>query len=104
MIVLNASHLGGAVGNADQPAAQPWWRGDDPGRRLAGKRAFVTGAGTAPAGGLIGIGEAIAILFASQGASVAVADISAERAQATVGLIGDIAGAGIATVGDLASE
>jgi len=54
---------------------QPWWRGVDPGHRLTGKRAFVTGAGTAPGGDLLGIGEAIAVLFASQGAKVAVAAI-----------------------------
>jgi NAD(P)-dependent dehydrogenase (short-subunit alcohol dehydrogenase family) len=52
-----------------------------------GKRAFVTGAGTAPGGDLLGIGEAIAVLFASQGARVVVADVSAERAAATVSLI-----------------
>ena len=52
-----------------------WWRGDDSGHRLAGKRAFITGAGTAPDGGLVGVGEAIAVLFAVQGARVAIADI-----------------------------
>ena len=60
-----------------QDAHSPWWRGDDPGHRLAGKRAFVTGAGTAPDGGLVGVGEAIAVLFAAQGAHVAVVDIAA---------------------------
>jgi NAD(P)-dependent dehydrogenase (short-subunit alcohol dehydrogenase family) len=83
---------------------QPWWRGVDPGHRLTGKRAFVTGAGTAPGGDLLGIGEAIAVLFASQGASVAVADISAERAAATVRLINEVDAEGVAVVGDLSSE
>jgi NAD(P)-dependent dehydrogenase (short-subunit alcohol dehydrogenase family) len=83
---------------------QPWWRGVDPGHRLTGKRAFVTGAGTAPGGDLLGIGEAIAVLFASQGARVAVADVSGERAEATVGLITDAGGKGVAVVGDLSSE
>jgi NAD(P)-dependent dehydrogenase (short-subunit alcohol dehydrogenase family) len=83
---------------------QPWWRGVDPGHRLTGKRAFVTGAGTAPGGDLLGIGEAIAVLFASQGARVAVADVSAESAAATVGLITDAGGKGVAVVGDLSSE
>jgi NAD(P)-dependent dehydrogenase (short-subunit alcohol dehydrogenase family) len=82
-------------------ARQPWWRGADPGRRLAGKRAFVTGAGTAPAGDLLGIGEAIAVLFAAQGASVAVVDVSAERAAATLALVRDVGGDAVATVGDL---
>jgi NAD(P)-dependent dehydrogenase (short-subunit alcohol dehydrogenase family) len=80
---------------------QPWWRGDDPGHRLAGKRAFVTGAGTAPGGDLLGVGEAIAILFAAQGAQVAIADISAERAAATLRLVEAVGGEGIVTVGDL---
>jgi NAD(P)-dependent dehydrogenase (short-subunit alcohol dehydrogenase family) len=93
------------VSNAHlESAGQPWWRGVEPGRRLAGKRALVTGAGTTPGSDLPGIGEAIAMLFASQGAKVAVADISAERAQATVTLINDADGASLATVGDLASE
>lgn len=83
---------------------QPWWRGVDPGHRLTGKRAFVTGAGTAPGGDLLGIGEAIAVLFASQGARVAVADISAERAAATIGLISGAGAEGVAVVGDLSSD
>jgi NAD(P)-dependent dehydrogenase (short-subunit alcohol dehydrogenase family) len=82
----------------------PWWRGADPGHRLTGKRAFVTGAGTTPGGDLLGIGEAIAVLFASQGARVAVADVSAERAAATVSLISEAGAEGVAVVGDLASE
>jgi NAD(P)-dependent dehydrogenase (short-subunit alcohol dehydrogenase family) len=83
---------------------QPWWRGADPGHRLTGKRAFVTGAGTAPGGDLVGIGEAIAVLFASQGAKVAVADVSGERAKATVGLINEAGAEGVAVVGDLSRE
>jgi NAD(P)-dependent dehydrogenase (short-subunit alcohol dehydrogenase family) len=83
---------------------QPWWRGVDSGHRLTGKRAFVTGAGTAPGGDLLGIGEAVAVLFASQGARVAVADVSSERAKATVGLINDAGAEGVAVVGDLSRE
>ena len=83
------------------PGDPPWWRGVDAGRRLAGKRAFVTGAGTTPGGGLPGIGEAIAVLFAAQGANVAIADVSAERAEATLRLVDDIAESAVVTVGDL---
>lgn len=80
---------------------QPWFREADAGQRLAGKRAFVTGAGTAPGGELPGIGEAIAILFATQGAKVAIADISRERAEETLRLVQAAGGEGVAVVGDL---
>ena len=45
-------------------------------RRLEGKAAFVTG-------GAAGIGRAIALAFAAEGANVAVLDIDGERARAT---------------------
>lgn len=80
---------------------QPWWRGDDAGHRLAGKRAFVTGAGTTPGEDFPGIGEAIAVLFAVQGAQVAIADISGERAEATLRLVEAAGGEGLVTTGDL---
>ncbi len=83
---------------------QPWWRGNDPGKRLAGKRAFITGAGSEPGGELLGIGEAIAVLFAVQGAHVAVADISVERANSTVSLVEAANGKGFAVVGDLSDD
>ena len=86
-----------------EPTAPPWARGPDPGRRLAGKRAFVTGAGTTPGQDPIGIGEAIAVLFAVQGARVEVADVSAERAAATVAMIKAAGGDAIVTVGDLSA-
>ena len=89
--------------NLDESSAQhpPWWRGDDSGHRLAGKRAFVTGAGTDPDGELVGVGEAIAVLFAVQGARVAIADIDRDRAAATLALVNSMGGDGIVTVGDL---
>ncbi|MDA8044285.1 MAG: SDR family NAD(P)-dependent oxidoreductase [Actinomycetota bacterium] len=87
----------------DDQSTQPWWRGVVPGRRLAGKRAFVTGAGMLAGGELFGIGEAIAVLFAAQGAAVAVADVSRARAEATVELISGRGGMAMATVGDLSS-
>jgi len=89
----------GSVTGAESP--RPWWRVDDPGRRLTGKRAFVTGAGTTRGADPIGIGEAIAVLFAAQGARVAIADISAERAAATLDLVDAIGGEAIVTTGDL---
>jgi NAD(P)-dependent dehydrogenase (short-subunit alcohol dehydrogenase family) len=78
-----------------------WWRGDDAGHRLGGKRAFVTGAGTEADGGLVGVGEAIAILFAAQGARVAIADIDRDRAVATRAMVDRVGGDAIVTVGDL---
>jgi NAD(P)-dependent dehydrogenase (short-subunit alcohol dehydrogenase family) len=83
---------------------QPWWRGSEPGRRLLGKRAFVTGAGSTPGSELLGIGEAIAVLFAAQGASVAVADVSAERSDHTLRMIADAGGEGMAAIGDLTDD
>jgi len=89
---------------SDSTERAPWWRAADPGRRLAGKRAFVTGAGTDPAGGPVGIGEAIAVLFAAQGAQVAIADVSAERAAATQRLVESVGGRAVCTIGDLADD
>lgn len=55
------------------------------GGKLAGKTALVTGAGS-------GIGEAIAVLFAAEGANVAVADFAAEGGERTVRRIRDAGG------------
>jgi NAD(P)-dependent dehydrogenase (short-subunit alcohol dehydrogenase family) len=85
----------------DQQSRPPWWRGDDPGHRLRGKRALVTGAGTAPDGGLVGVGEAISVVFAAQGAAVAVVDIARDRADATYAMIEANGGQGVVVVGDL---
>jgi 2-keto-3-deoxy-L-fuconate dehydrogenase len=56
-----------------------------PGGVLANKTAIVTGGGS-------GIGQAIAVLFAKEGARVAVLDVSAEGADATVRAIADAGG------------
>jgi len=62
--------------------------------RLAGKTCLITGAGS-------GIGRATAILFAREGASVAVADVSRESADETVAMVASdvdaAAGGGSAT-------
>ncbi len=51
-------------------------------RPSAGKTAFITGAGT-------GIGRATAILFAREGARVAIADIDAAAGEETAHLAGN---------------
>ena len=62
--------------------------------RLDGRTAFVTGAGR-------NIGKAIALALAAEGASVAVADINGESAEAVAGQIRAAGGNAIAAVGDL---
>jgi NAD(P)-dependent dehydrogenase (short-subunit alcohol dehydrogenase family) len=60
------------------------------GTRLAGKVALVTGGGSD--GDFLGIGAATSILLAAQGAKVAIADISADRAGQTVARIAEFGG------------
>jgi 2-keto-3-deoxy-L-fuconate dehydrogenase len=62
--------------------------------RLAGKTAIVTGAGK-------GIGRATALLFAQEGASIAVADIDEDAARDTVGQVREAGGAAMYTIGDV---
>ena len=78
---------------------EPWQRSADVGRRLEGQVAVVTGAGAGD--GLMGIGAATAVLFATQGARVGVVDISPERAEATRRMIDDAGGECVVAVGDL---
>ncbi|MDZ4775696.1 MAG: SDR family oxidoreductase [Alphaproteobacteria bacterium] len=67
-------------------------RGEAPGRgRLAGRRVLVVGGGQRtvdPATDSVGNGRAMSVLFAREGASVAVADKSRAAAAATAALIG----------------
>ncbi|MEE9308174.1 MAG: glucose 1-dehydrogenase [Spirochaetia bacterium] len=63
-------------------------------RRLQGKVAIVTGAGT-------GIGRAISFLFAREGAKVAVTDIDVGAAEATVAEIVETGGSALAIEADV---
>jgi NAD(P)-dependent dehydrogenase (short-subunit alcohol dehydrogenase family) len=65
--------------------------------RLANKSAVVTGAAN-------GIGRAVALRFAAEGARVVLADIDAERLDAVVAEIGKAGGAAVAMVGDVTEE
>ncbi len=64
--------------------------------RLVGQVAFVTGAGS-------GIGRAIALRLAAEGARVAVADINADGARLTVEQIQGAGGEGVAVSADVAN-
>jgi NAD(P)-dependent dehydrogenase (short-subunit alcohol dehydrogenase family) len=72
------------------------------GRRLAGKAAIVTGAGAQ--GREIGIGRAIALVLAGEGARVACIDLDGDRAEATVAMIRDNGGQAQAFAADIATR
>jgi meso-butanediol dehydrogenase/(S,S)-butanediol dehydrogenase/diacetyl reductase len=65
--------------------------------RLEGKVALITGAG-------VGIGRATALLFAKEGAAVAVVDRNAETARETAGLITREGGKAIAVQADVSQS
>ena len=65
--------------------------------RLAGKTALITGAG-------MGIGREAALLFAEEGAKIAVADIDEKAAKETVAQIERARGEALAVIGDVAVE
>src|SRR5712692_2623789 len=65
--------------------------------RLKEKLAFITGAGN-------GIGREAALLFASEGARVAVADLDEKAANETVRLVETQGGQAVAVTGDVAVE
>lgn len=62
--------------------------------RLAGKVAIITGGGS-------GLGRATSLLFAKEGAKVAVADIDVAGAEATVTMIEDLGGEAVAIKADV---
>jgi NAD(P)-dependent dehydrogenase (short-subunit alcohol dehydrogenase family) len=64
---------------------------------LDGKACAITGAGS-------GVGRAAAVLFAQHGASVIVADVRDEWANATVALVEDAGGKAVATHCDVSKE
>jgi 3-oxoacyl-[acyl-carrier protein] reductase len=65
--------------------------------RLDGRTALITGAGS-------GLGRAIAILFAREGARVMVNDVSRETAEATVEAMGDARERGCAVAADVSDS
>lgn len=73
------------------------------GDRLAGKVAIVTGAGSRRRAAL-GIGYAIAVLFARQGAQVILADLDEERAQETLAAIQQFGGDAAIVQADITRE
>jgi NAD(P)-dependent dehydrogenase (short-subunit alcohol dehydrogenase family) len=90
------------------PALPPESQGAAPGRgRLALRRILVVGAGQNDYGEAdppIGNGRAMAILFAREGARVAVADRDRPSADATVERIRGEAGSAVAVLADMASS
>ncbi|MBM3957401.1 MAG: SDR family oxidoreductase [Gemmatimonadetes bacterium] len=65
--------------------------------RLAGKAALITGAGS-------GIGEACALLFATEGARVVAADLREDTAASVAARIRDAGGEAVAVGGDVSSR
>ena len=57
------------------------------GNRLEGKVAIVTGAGATGSGEFVGIGQAISLLFARQGAKVLLVDRDEKNAEITLCLL-----------------
>ena len=72
------------------------------GNRLIGKTVIVTGSGSGKTG--YGIGQAIAVLFACQGAKVLVVDVNKERGERTVDAILDNDGIASLYLADIANS
>ena len=76
----------------------------DQGNRLSGKVAIVTGAGATGSGDFVGIGQAISILFARQGAKVLLVDRDEKNAEVTLANIKEEGGDAAVFVGDVTSN
>src|SRR3954451_12666561 len=84
-------------GLSERPHRTPNFPGSGAVMSLDGKVAVVTGGGR-------GIGRAVAVVLAAQGAPVAVWDLNAEGADETVAVIQKAGGTAIAVVGDAADS
>ena len=73
-------------------------------RRLQGKVAIVTGAGATGSGDFVGIGQAISILFAQQGASVLLVDCDERNADTTLAMIREQGGEASIFAADVTSN
>ena len=71
------------------------------GNRLEGKVAIVTGAGATGSGEFVGIGQAISLLFARQGAKVLLVDRDEKNAEVTLAQIKEEGGDAEIFVGDV---
>lgn len=76
----------------------------EPARRLQGKVAIVTGAGATGNGDFVGIGQAISILFARQGASVLLVDRDERNAGTTLAMIREAGGEASVFAADVTSN
>ena len=74
------------------------------GTRLNGKVAVVTGAGATGSGDFVGIGQAISILFARQGARVLLVDREERNAETTLAMIREEGGEASIFAGDVTSD
>ena len=72
--------------------------------RLEDKVAIVTGAGATGSGDFVGIGQAISILFARQGAKVLLVDREQKNAETTLATIKEEGGEASVFVGDVTSN
>ena len=74
------------------------------GTRLSDKVAVVTGAGATGSGDFVGIGQAISILFARQGAKVLLVDREERNAETTLAMIREEGGEASIFAGDVTSD
>ena len=74
------------------------------GNRLMNKVAIVTGAGATGSDDFVGIGQAISILFARQGAKVLLMDREERNAETTLAMIREEGGEASIFAGDVTSN